>query len=242
MAFKHGKAAAVYLGGTDVSPYLNQADLSIAVDTADTTTFGSTWHSAIVGTDGAKVSFTGLYDPLLTDIITTLGVDWSLTTGVLTYCPSGAAIGDVARLVSIASTSYDESSPVGGVVAIKWDVMASAAVGTGFMLHALSTDTDTTTGASKNDLAATTTGWTAHLHVTAQNATSWVVKLQDSADNSAWADVAGGAFTAVTTKASQRLQGAAGSTLRQYVRYIATRTGGSVASTINFALAYARNN
>jgi hypothetical protein len=40
---------------------------------------------------------------------------------------------------------------------------------------------------------------------------------------------------------SQRLTSAAGATLRRYVRYTATRTGGSVGNGITFALAYSRN-
>ena len=69
---------------------------------------------------------------------------------------------------------------------------------------------------------------------------SWVIQLEDSADNGSWANVSGGAFTAATGATSQRLTSAAGATLRRYTRYTATRTGGSVGNGITFGLAIAR--
>lgn len=242
MPFAHGKATGVYLGGFDLSPYLNMAEAAVDIDTADTTTFGSTWKQSIIGTEAAKATFGGFYDPGVLDIENTLTVDFALTSGVLTYCPAGGAtIGNLARLMSATSGTYAQTSPIGGAVAVKWEAAISAGVGFGQVLHPYGTDTDTTTGSEKDDLAATTTGWVAHLHVAAQNATSWVVKLQDAAVSNTYTDVTGGAFTAVTTKSGQRLLSASGATLRRYVRYVATRTGGSAASTITFQLSYARN-
>lgn len=241
MSFKHGKNTAVYLDAVDLSPYLNAADFGVDIDTADTTTFQAPWKTAIAGSNTAKADFTGLYDPTSSTLPSTIGVDYSLSGGVLTYAPAGAtAIGDLVREMSIASTSYAESSPVGGVVAVKWSVQASAPVGFGWVLHPLAEDINTTTGADRDDSAATSTGWTAHLHVTAVDAGSWVVKLQDAATTD-WTDVTGGAFTAKTAAGAQRLIGAAGATLRRHVRYVATRTGGSAGDGITFFLSYSRN-
>jgi hypothetical protein len=242
MAFKHGKSTAVYFNARDLSPYLNVGDFDADVDTGDTTTFQATWKTALAGQVGAKASFGGFYDPTVTDLTASIGIDFGVP--VLTYCPGGAgAIGDRARMLSVATTSYAESAPVGGIVAVKWAVMASGPVGFGDILHALSEDTNTTTGATKDDAAASSTGWIAHLHVTAVDAGSWVVKLEDSADAAAWADVAGASFTALTAAGYQRLRSALSTTtLRRYVRYVATRTGGSAGDGITFVLAYARNN
>lgn len=239
MSTYHGKDAKVMLGSVDLSAFLNSVDLSIDVDTADTTTFGSSWKSSLPGVAGAKCDFGGLYDPAVLTLPTLIA---SLTPGVLTVCPAGgAAIGDRARLLSAADTAYSESSPVGGVVAVAGSFLATGVVGLGDVLHPLGVDTNTTTGASKNDTAATATGWTAHLHVTAVSSGTWTVKIQDSADNSAWADVTGASFTAATGATSQRLSAATAATaLRQYVRYVATVAGGST-PTITFLLAYSRN-
>lgn len=245
MPFKHGKSTAVWLGGKDLSPFLNAADFSVDVDTADTSTFGSSWKSAIAGLAAAKADFAGLYDPTMTDLQSLLTLDAGVAATVLTYCPAGAlAIGDRARLMDVIETAYSESSPVGGVIATKWSAYdaRNAAVGDGQVLHTLSVDTNTTTGAEKDDLAATTTGWQAHLHVIAvTGGASWVIKLQDAAVSNTYTDLTGGAFTAATGATAQHLQGAAGSTLRRFVRYVATRTGGVAGDSITFALAYSRN-
>lgn len=244
MAFLHGRKSSVYLDGIDLSPYLTAADWSNSQDTSETTTFGATWQTFIAGDMAAKASFAGYYDPTMLDIEGLLGDDFALNNGVLTYCPAGATIGDDARLFSAGASDYVQSSPVGGVVAIKWDPAVSAQVGFGWVLHVLGADTNTTTGATKDDAAATATGWIAHLHVTAVSGGSWIVKLQDaSASNfSDGADVTGASFTAATGKTSQRLISAANTTaLRRYVRYVATRTGGTAGDTITFQLSYSRN-
>jgi len=239
MPFAHGKGTTVLLNGTNLSAFLNSADTEVGVDTADATVFTSTWKQHLAGTAHSKAELGGLYDPAELTIRNLLAVDG----GSLTVAPgSGSAtIGGRARLIAVASTSYTESSPVGGLVAIKWSVIAAGTVGDGWMLHPLAEDTNTTTGADRDDGAATATGWSAHLHVTAIDAGSWVIKLQDAATTD-WVDVTGGAFTAVTAAGGQRLVAASGITaLRRHVRYIATRTGGSAGDGITFALAYARN-
>lgn len=242
MSFKHGKNTTVLLGGVNLSPWLNAADFAVDIDTADTTCFGATWKSAVVGTEAAKVDVAGLHD---VDQSNLSALFLSLVPGVLTVAPGGgAAIGDAARLVSAHDVSYAESSPVGGMVAVKASFGATGPVGFGYVLHPLGEDTNTTTGATRDDGVATASGWTAHLHVSAVDGGSWVITLEDStaANFSDGAAVTGGAFTAATGVTSQRLTSAASTTaLRRYVRYVATRTGGAVGNGITFALALARN-
>lgn len=240
MAFKHGKNAEVWLDGANVSSYFRNMEFSGEADTAETSTFGSSWKTHVPGQAQGNVSLEGLYDPALTSPVTALGA----TSGsVLTIGPSGlTAVGDRARLVSMLASEYAETSPIGDVVVFNLSITGDGLTGFGEVLHALTEDTNTTTGSTKTDAAATTTGWTAHLHVTLVDGGSWVVKLQDaSASNfSDGADVSGGAFTAATGVTSQRLSSAAGATLRRYVRYVATRTGGSAGHGITFGLAYSR--
>lgn len=234
----HGKGTSVLFNSTNLSGYLNNTDYSSDVDMAETSVYGVGWKTFIPGLIGATVGFAGFYDPGLTQLNAALAVD----SGVLTYSPGGgAAIGDGARMLLVSASSLTFSSPVGDVVAMGWDVQSEATVGLGQILHPLGTDTNTTTGAEKDDTAATATGWTAHLHVLAVSGGSWVVKLQDAAVSNTYSDVSGGAFTAATGATQQRLSSAAGATLRQYVRYVATRTGGSAGDSITFALAYSRN-
>lgn len=237
MAFAHGRNTVVWWNSADITGYLDNTDLSIDMDAGETTTYGKTWKTYLAGLVDATVGFTGKYDATGGNAIEAqLGTD----AGVLTYAPPPGTAGARARLVSATGATYSESSPVGDIVTFAWDVQSQTIVGLGWVQHAFTEDTNTTTGSSIDGTAATTTGWTAHLHVSAVDGGSWVVKLEDSADNSNWADVTSGAFTAATGATSQRLASASGATLRRYTRYTATRTGGSAGDGITFGLAIAR--
>ena len=196
MAPKHGAGTSVWLDLVDASQFFNEAGIDLSVETAETTTFqpGVTpaWKAFIEGVASSKVTVKGFYDQ-----VNDAAMVAKIRNGgsVLTYGPQGlVAIGDPARLVLVHDTAVAESSPVGGAVLMSATFAGDAPVGLGWALHPIAADSGTTTGATRNDLAATTAGWQAHLHVTAVTGspTSWTVKLQDSADGSAWADVAGG--------------------------------------------------
>ena len=47
--FRHGRFSEITVAGADLSDFCNSADLSIDVDTADTTTFQQTWKTALTG-------------------------------------------------------------------------------------------------------------------------------------------------------------------------------------------------
>lgn len=53
------------------------------------------------------------------------------------------------------------------------------------------------------------------------------IKLQHSTDNATWADVSGGAFTAVGNEASLQTKAISVEGLRQYIRAVDTVAGGS---------------
>jgi hypothetical protein len=67
--------------------------------------------------------------------------------------------------------------------------------------------------------------------------TNAIIKVMDSADNAAFADVTGATFTTVTGVTEQRLEGAINAVVRQYVRVTVTTTG---SGSISFAVAFAR--
>jgi hypothetical protein len=58
--------------------------------------------------------------------------------------------------------------------------------------------------------------------------------VQDSADDSSFTAVAGLAFTGATGATTQRLQTAAGATIRQYVRVQGTGVHGAAVIALNF--------
>jgi hypothetical protein len=249
MTFIHGKSTQVWLDSLDLTGYLNSFDMSVDVDTADSTVFGNAAKTALAGAYAATVDAQGFYDPLVTHWTPTmLGAAGS----IITYGPGGlaapaAGAGSIARLIPVASTNYAESSPVGGVIGIKYSALADGSVGFGHVIRSVAEGAGTpspVTSGYVDGLAATTTGWQAHLHVTAvSGAGSWVVKLVDSSASnfSDVADVSGGAFTTTAAVTQQRLVSAAGATLRRYVRCVATRSGGVAGDSITFGVALARN-
>lgn len=102
------------------------------------------------------------------------------------------------------------------------------------------TDTTATNGASLDETDVSTAfGWQAYLQVTALTGTNVVVTLQDSADNSTFANLTGGAFTSVTTpQTTQRLQGGATATVRRYLRAITSGTFTSATFCVMFVRNY----
>ncbi len=71
MAFKHGRLAELTVNSKALSTFLDSADLSFKVDTADVTTFlpaGTTqpYKSYIAGLIGATLVISGDYDPTVT--------------------------------------------------------------------------------------------------------------------------------------------------------------------------------
>lgn len=90
------------------------------------------------------------------------------------------------------------------------------------------TDTTATNGTSLDGTVAaapSTTGWAAYLQVLDLTGTNVIVTLEDSANNTDFATFTGSAFTSVTTdRGVQRLAGAAGSSVRRYVRAVTSGT------------------
>jgi hypothetical protein len=123
MAFRHAKAAALTLNTKDLSTFLDNLDMSFDMDTADSTTFGATWKSALAGIPSGKLDFGGFYDPTATTgpgaVLYPLVVAGTAVTA-LVY-PGGTTTGQALYTITTGCivTSYSESSPVGGIVTFK---------------------------------------------------------------------------------------------------------------------------
>jgi hypothetical protein len=82
----------------------------------------------------------------------------------------------------------------------------------------------TITGDSVDNGAATTNGALGHLHIPATAAGNWSVKIQDSPNDAAWADLI--TFVADGSVITAEQKTAAG-TVDRYTRALVTRTGGT---------------
>jgi hypothetical protein len=233
MSTKHGKSAALWLGDADVSTHFRSMEFGADIDTAETSTFGSSWKTHVPGMAGATVETEGLYDPAFDDITSIITAP---SGAVLTTGPAGLAEGDNARLTKVLTTAYAESSPVGDVVAFTWGVLADGQVGLGKVIHAFEQETASGSG-NAIDLGTAAAGAIAHLHVAAVSSTDTLnVLIEDSADGSTdWQTVFD--FTDATGPTAERLS--ITGTVRRYVRATWTITG-SGSTDATFAVAIAR--
>jgi hypothetical protein len=106
------------------------------------------------------------------------------------------------------------------------------------MLTGLAAVTATGNGTSRDNGASTSDGGVAQLHVTANTMNNnTVFKVQHSADNSTWADLATFTTVATTVTTSERVTVAAGTTVNRYLRATHTASG---TGSITFITAFAR--
>jgi hypothetical protein len=131
MAFRHGSKAAVTVDGTNLSAYCDSVELSIDVDTAETSAFGATWKTSVAGLAGAQLELSGNYDP------TASTGPVAVLTGLIgqdafpvEYFPGGNVSGQVKHAFNALLTSYAESSPVGDKVTFSASLIVDGAVTT----------------------------------------------------------------------------------------------------------------
>lgn len=144
----------------------------------------------------------------------------SALTKQITYDPQRGQDGSLTFGINLAPNGYS----------IQWGNLLTAGT---------RADTSATSPATGVDLGSDPTsfsfGWTAYLHVVAFTGTSVTVTLQDSADNSTFTSLTGGAFAAATVAGVQRLASSSTTaTVRRYVRAITTGTFTNAEFLVNF--------
>lgn len=157
------------------------------------------------------------------------------TDRVITYC-RGTSLGDPAACLVAKQINYDGNRNQDGSFTFGVSAQANSyGLQWGQQLTAgLRTDTGATLGTSIDTAASAAFGAQAFLHVTAFSGTDVTVKIQDSADNSTFADVTGLTFTQVTAgPTSERLATGSTATIRRYLRAVTVTTGGVTSVTFN---------
>ena len=127
--FFHGKATTFSLddtGGTsrDISDVLVSVDFPEIVETAETTAFGSTSKSYIVGLRDATISVSGIWDATVDGYI--IGTEPATRTFI--FGPAGSTSGYVKYTGECILTNYSVSSPGGDVVTFSLDLQCTGGV------------------------------------------------------------------------------------------------------------------
>jgi hypothetical protein len=128
--FVHGKSTNFQLddtGGTsrDISNVLTSVDFPETIDTAETTAFGSSAKSYIVGLSDATISISGIWDATVDGYLAG-GAEPASRTFI--YGPAGSTAGNVKYTGEAIVTSYSTSNPVGDVVTFSVDLQVTGAV------------------------------------------------------------------------------------------------------------------
>lgn len=236
--FKHGKGVAVLVDEYDFSSYFNDMTATSSVDTAETSTFGTSAKSYVTGHQDGTVSLGGYFES--TDSVGTDQYFASKLAGAtkqkVIVMPGGHSNGARAVLIESDTTSYEVSSPIADVVGASAEFQASDGVEHGVVLSSGSAVSATGNGTSVDNGASTANGGVGFLSVPTNTRNGNItVKIQSSADNSTFADLI--TFTVVSSAAKTSQKVEVTGTVARYLRVSYTVAGstGSATPTVAFA-------
>lgn len=238
MPYRHGKDTKALVGKYDLSSYLTEINASMAIDSAETSTFGMNSKTYIMGQNDGTISFSGLFDgdanaiaAIFEDII-----DNDSTPTITLAYDGGLAVGRKASLARGKQTSYEVTAPVGDVVSLDGEFQVTGGLRQGTVLAAQAEISSTTNGTSVDNSVSTSIGALANLHVTTNTRDSaTTIKVQHSADNSTWADLI--TFSTVNATTTTSETASVGGVVNRYLRAQTTLASGSGSITLTIAVA-----
>ena len=127
--FVHGKSTDFELddtGGTSrsLANVLTSVDFPETIETAETTAFGDTSKSYIVGLRDASISVSGLWDATVDGYI----IGTEPATRSFIFGPAGSTSSNVKYTGECILTNYSVSAPVGDVVTFSLDLQVTGNV------------------------------------------------------------------------------------------------------------------
>lgn len=242
MAKTSGLGDNCYVGGYDLSGDVGAlgAIAGGIAGTQDQTGINASAHERTHLLRDGRFEFTSFFNDASNQSHSALS-SLPTTDRIVTYC-RGTTLGNPAAAMVGKQINYDFTRPADGSLTIAVQVLPNAyGLEWGRQLTAgKRTDTGATNGASIDTTASAAFGAQAYLHVFSFSGTNVTVKIQDSADDSNWADVTGLSFTQITSSpTSERLATASGATIRRYLRAVTVTAGGF--SALQFAVMINKN-
>jgi hypothetical protein len=129
--FRHGKSTVFKVDNaagslTDISNTLTDVGFPQTVDTAETSTFGSSAKSYVVGLSDSSLSVSGNFDATVdAHLAGVLGQAASLS---FEYGPEGSTAGYVKYTGECILTSYEKSGAIGDVVTYSAEFQVTGAI------------------------------------------------------------------------------------------------------------------
>lgn len=241
MSKSTGLGDNAYVGGYDLSGDITAlSKIQGSVATLDVTGINKSAHERIFGKRDGGIDFTSAFNTAAGQEHLALSTLPRTDTQVMYL--RGTAIGNAAACVVAKQIDYNPTRGNDGALSVAVSTQANAfGLEWGTQLTAgLRTDTAATAGTAFDFTAATSFGFQAYLQVTAFTGTDVTVKLQDSADNATFADLASGAFAQTTAAHTfQRIAVGGTATVRRYVKATTVTTGGF--TSVTFAVVLVKN-
>lgn len=243
MAKTSGLGDALYIAGFDASGDIQQlGNISGGPALLNFTAINQSAYERQGGLRSGQIEFTAYHNHVAVTGATHDKLAALPTSDViLTYC-RGTTLGDPAASLVAKQINYDGTRGDDGMLTFAVSAQSNGyGIEWGRQLTAgVRTDTAATNGTGIDTTASASFGGQAYLHVTAFVGTDVTIKIQDSADNVSFTDVASFAFTQVTAApTSERIALGNTATIRRYVRVITATTGGF--TSVSFAVNMIKN-
>lgn len=239
-----GASAGLLVEQYDITSDLTEVSVASDRDSLDATTLGSTGHRFQMGLEDGGFQISAHYNDAAGGISTLLKSIFTATTPkIATSHSKGRTIGYPAELCYADSAGFDGPLRYGDLASVSGYLRASEdGVDFGVWLHALTAETANANSASVDNGAATSNGGVGHLHITATAGTisGGILRVQHSADNLAWADLAVFGHAADDGVGASRVEVAAGTTVNRYTRAVLASFSGSGGPSVTYAIAFAR--
>lgn len=238
--FAHGKNVNVFVNEYDFSTYFNDVTATSTVETAETSSFGSSAKTYIVGLQDGTVSLNGMFDGTATgtDVVFS-AVLGSTTKQNVIVAPSGHSNGANAIMLEADDTSYEVSGAVSDIVQTSAEFQSSDGVEHGKILSSGTAVSATGNGTSVDNTASSANGGVGFLSVPTNTRNGNItVKVQQSADNSTFTDLITFTVVSSTAKTFERVE--VTGTVARYLRVNYTVAGST--GTATPVVAFARRN
>ena len=127
--FAHGKSTDFAIDDTggssrNISDTLTDVSFPQTIDTAETTAFGSSTKSYIVGLKDTTISVSGIWDATVDGYLS--GTEPASRSFI--FGPAGSTGGNVKYTGECILTNYSQSNPVGDVVSFTADFQVTGSV------------------------------------------------------------------------------------------------------------------
>ena len=136
MPFIHSKLSVFWLdtsGGvlTDISTYCDEVSMPEELDLVETTTFGATSKTYLVGFADGKITVSGNWDRTIDAMLSSIRAAFragTLTSVSFEYGPEGASSGDKKYSGEAVMVNYEKSSAVKDQVKFSFELQITGAV------------------------------------------------------------------------------------------------------------------